>query len=113
MDTVFGIIKEVKLLQFWKALLPMVVTELGMLIEDKPLQPLKAPSSIEVTELPIETVFKPVQFWNAHSQIVVTEFGILMDNRPLHPRKAQSPIDVTVFGITVVLQPTISLFVAV
>jgi hypothetical protein len=52
-------VKEVRLLQPWKALCPMVVTLLGMVIEVRPEQPEKADLSIEVTELGISTVVSP------------------------------------------------------
>ena len=44
-----------------RAAFPMLVTEFGMLIDARPLQP-----------------------WKALSPIVVTELGMLTDVRPLH-----------------------------
>ena len=43
-----------------KAELPMEVTELGIVTDDKLLQPLKASTPIEVTELGIVTDVNPV-----------------------------------------------------
>ena len=36
--TELGMVTEVKPVQYWKALLPMLVTELGMVTEVKPVQ---------------------------------------------------------------------------
>lgn len=47
----------VKLLQFWKAYLPIEVTEFGIVILVMPVQSMNAESPIEVTELGIATLF--------------------------------------------------------
>ena len=57
-----GIVTDVRLLQFWKALVPIVVTASGMFIDDKAKQPLKAKSPMEATPS-----------------------GMLMDTSPLQP----------------------------
>ena len=44
-----------------KAEPPILATELGIVIDVKPLQPLKAPYPILVTEFGIETDVKPLQ----------------------------------------------------
>ena len=48
-------------LQPLKALSPIEVTEIGIVTDDKLLQPLKASTPIEVTELGIETDDKLLQ----------------------------------------------------
>ena len=61
-------------LQSSKALLPILVTELGIVTEVRPLQPAKA-----------------------KSPILVTELGIVTEVRPMHPEKAP-PIIVDIFS---------------
>jgi hypothetical protein len=53
-------VTDVKPVQFSKALFPISVTELGIVIDVKPVQPVKPPKL--VTELGIVTDVKPVQF---------------------------------------------------
>ena len=48
--TELGMVTEVRLLQPWKAELPMLVTELGMVTEVKSKQYMKAPPPIRMTE---------------------------------------------------------------
>ena len=54
-----------------------MVTELGIVIEAKPVQPLKALDSIVVTELGIDIEVKLLQFSNAFSAITETVFGMV------------------------------------
>ena len=61
-----------------------------MVIEARPVQPLKASSPIEVTELGMVTEVKPVQPSNALSPIVVTELGMVTEVRPLQSLNAPS-----------------------
>ena len=49
----------------------------------KPLQPMNAPSPIEVTELPMVTLVKPLQLQNALPPIEVTELGMVTLVKPL------------------------------
>ncbi len=55
------------------ALLPILVTELGMVTLVNPLQPLNALPPILVTELGMVTLVKPEQPLNAEPPMVVTE----------------------------------------
>ena len=59
--TDFGILIDVRELQPEKAELPMLVTEFGILMEVKELQPKKAPDSMLVTELGILMEVKELQ----------------------------------------------------
>ena len=52
---------DVSPLQSKKALVPMEVTELGIVMDVSPLQWLKALKPMEVTELGIETEVSPLQ----------------------------------------------------
>ena len=54
-------VTEVRLLQPSKALLPMLVTELGMVMEVRLLEPWKAPSPMLVTELGMVTEVRLLQ----------------------------------------------------
>ena len=51
------------------------------------VQPLNAYLSIEVTLLPMFTLFKPEQDWNALRPMVVTELGIITSVNPLQELK--------------------------
>ena len=68
----------------------MLVTELGMVREVRPLQPKKAPPPMLVTEL-----------------------GMVTELRPLQPKKASSPMLVTELGMTVFWHPTMRVLSAV
>ena len=81
---------EVRLLQPEKALLPMLVTLFGMVMDVRLLQPEKA-------LLPM----------------LVTPLGMVMEVRPLQPEKALLPMLVTLFGMVVFIHPAINVFVAV
>ena len=56
--------------------MPMDLTELGMETLVKPLQSEKAKSPIEVTELGMETLVKPLQPEKAELLMEVKELGI-------------------------------------
>ena len=81
-----------------KALVPIVVTELGMVIEVRFVQPLNPLRYF--TEFGIFTEVRLVQFAKAPSLISVTEFGIVIEVREL-PAKAPSPIVVTELGMVI------------
>ena len=68
----------------------MLVTLLGMVMEVRPEQSLKAANSMFFTLL-----------------------GMIMDVKPLQPLKEFCPISVTLLGITVFWQPAIKVLVAV
>ena len=53
-------------------------------IDVKPEQPLKALMPIDVTELGMVTDVKPVQPKKAWSPIVVTELGMVTEVKPVH-----------------------------
>ena len=77
-----------KPLQLEKAELPIEVTELGIVILVKLIQPLNAPLPIEVTELGIVTLVKSLQPPKALSPIAVTELGMETLVKLLHWAKA-------------------------
>ena len=62
---------------------------------------------MELTELEIATLERPLQFKNARSRKVVTELGMVMLVKPIQSSNALEPIVVTEFGIIVFLQPRI------
>ena len=90
---------DVKLLQYAKAELPILVTEFGIVIDVKPLQSKKARFPILVTEFGIVIDVKLLQYKKAYSPIVVTEFGMVTDVKPLQPPKAAPIIFFTLLGI--------------
>ena len=57
------------------------------MIDDKPEQYWNALSPILVTELGRESDDKLEQYWNALSPILVTEFGRVIDFKPEQPEK--------------------------
>ena len=63
--------------QFKKAIFPILVTELGIVTEVRPLRPQKAPYPILVTELGIETEVRPLQY--SYLQPIITQYFI--DNK--------------------------------
>ena len=75
--TELGIVIDVKPLQFLNAALPIEVTELGIVIDVKPLQPENAKEPIFVTELLMVTDFKLLKPSNANLLISVIPPGIL------------------------------------
>ena len=68
---------------------------------------------MEVTELGMETLVKPLQPWKAQSPIELTELGMETLVKPLQPEKVQSPMEVTELGMVVFLQPASKVFVVV
>ena len=66
-------------------LIPIEVTELGIMMDERLSQPQKATPLIDVTEL-----------------------GIIIEMSPLQPQKAPPPIVVTELGMIVFLQPEFS-----
>ena len=87
--------------QFKKALEPILVTELGIVIDGRLVHPLNALSLIVVTELGIVIDIKLEQLINALEPILVTEFGIIIDGKLEHPLNALEPILVSEFGIVI------------
>ena len=67
-----------KLVQPSKGLIPIDVTELGMVIEVKPDHP-KAQSPMEVTELGISIELKTAHSSNVDSPMEVTELGMVIE----------------------------------
>ena len=63
----------------------MLVTELGIVILVRLLQPENAPLMF-VTELGIVILVKPLQFENALLPMLVTELGIMILVKPLQPK---------------------------
>ena len=72
------------------------------------VQSLNPPAS--VTESGMSIFVRPVQPLKASSSISFTEFGMTMLFKSSHPMKAFFPITSTVSGMTVAAQPAISLF---
>ena len=103
--TELGIIIEVKPVQFLKAVLPIDVTELGMLIDVRLEHPKKVLSFIDVTESGMVIEVKLVQFLKAVLPIDVTEFGMLIDVRLEHPKKVLSLMDVIELGMIIEVKP--------
>lgn len=99
--------------QLLNAPMPIDVTELGMIIEDRSEQPSKAHLPIDVIEFGMTIEANPVQPPKAYSPIDETELGMIAEVSPVCPLKAQESIATTEFGIIVLLQPAINLFVAV
>ena len=79
-----SIVTDVRLLQFWKAAPPMLVTLLGMVMDVRPLQFMKAEPTMSVTLL-----------------------GMVIDVMLVRPEKAALPMYDTVLGIIVFLHPAI------
>jgi hypothetical protein len=88
---------DVKLTQKLNALPEMNRMLLGIVIEVKPVQELKAPPLIKVKLLGDSNVtdVKPVQFENAHALIVVTLLGMLREVMVVKCLKPRSAICVT------------------
>ena len=80
-------------------------------MEERLLQPSKAPPPIEVTLLGIVMVVKLLQFRKASMQIEVTLLGIGMVVKLLQPEKAPTPIEIILLGMMVFLHPVIKVFV--
>lgn len=73
-------------------------------ISIKPVQSSKALFSISVTESGITMLVRFLQPLKAYPPIFVTDFPILTLVRPLHHWKAILPISVTVSGITILVR---------
>jgi hypothetical protein len=80
--------------QFMKAPSPMLITEFGIIIEVSALQHPKASFPILVTELGIMIDVRPKQPWKAYAPMLVTELGIIIEVRSQF-WKASFPILVT------------------
>ena len=105
----------VRLLQPWKALLPMLVTLLGMVTAVRLLQPLRALSPILVTSLGIMVFLHPVINLLDDVSIITLQLlresyilfpdSTLIDVRPLQLEKALSPMLVTLLGMVTAVRP--------
>ena len=80
---------EERLLQALNALDPILVTELGIVIDWRLIHPRNTASLMVFTELPIITDTRLSQSLNAEEPILITEFGIVIDLRLSHPLKAK------------------------
>jgi hypothetical protein len=96
--------------QLLKALLPILVTELGITVFRHPLIKVFEDVSIiallfsllSYTEFPASTLIEEIwQPEKAASSTLVTELGIAIEVRLSHPEKAITPILVTDFGIVI------------
>ena len=81
--------------QWQKALSPINVTLLGIVIDVKDEQSQKAPSPIEVTPFGMIMDSKDEQWQKALSPINVTLLGIVIDSKDEQQSNAYSPISVT------------------
>jgi hypothetical protein len=81
-------------------LLPIQVTLLGIVIEDKAVQPENASAPIEVKLLGDSnvTLVKLVQLANAIMPISVTVFGMMIEVKLVQSRKVAQPIKVSELG---------------
>ena len=86
--TELGIVMEVRPVHPAKELLPMLVTELGMVMEVRLVQLQKAQLPMLVTELGMDMEVSPLQKEKASLPMLVTELGMIMEVRLLHPLKA-------------------------
>ena len=106
----------------------MLVTELGMVTEVRPLQPLKAEVAISLVPffiamapsgfLPLYpskillryskpsfcVLYHPVPL-KAYSPMLVTEFGMVTEVRPVQPENALLPMVVTLLGMVTEVRP--------
>ena len=89
----------------------MLVTLLGMSMDVRPEQPMKAQSPMLVTLLPMVTDVRPLQSLKACSPMLVTLLGMSMEVRLVQPQKALPPMLVTLVGMIVFLHPAISVLV--
>ena len=96
--TELGIVAEVKPVQPLNALFPIIVTELGMVTEVKLVQPENA-SVIAFTLLPILSVLRLVQYINTQSSKSQFSALKLTSTKFVHLENAQRPILVTELGI--------------
>ena len=91
---------DVRPVQPWKALFPIVVTELGNSMDVRPVQPWKALFPIVVTELGMSMDVNPVQPWKALFPIVVIELGNSIDVRLVQFLNARASILVTEYVVS-------------
>ena len=96
--TEFGMVIEVRPVQPPNPL--REITELGMVTEVRPVQPPNAAHSMDVTELGIVKDVMPVQPSNVLFSMVVMVLGMDMEEKLTHSEKAYSPIEVTELGMT-------------
>ena len=80
--------------------LPMLVTELGILVVSRAKHDSKAASAMLVTESGISTFFRALRPFYADIQMLVTELGILMVSMAKHDSKAASAMLGTESGIS-------------
>ena len=81
------------------------VTEFGIVIDVKRIQPQKVPLSIDLTELGIVKEVKLAQPLKAEEPIVFTELGISIEIKLEQSEKALLPIEVTELGNWIVIKP--------
>lgn len=98
------IVTSVRLLHNSNALLPILVTESGMVILVRLLQEENAPAPMPVTEFVIVIFLRSVQPRNANSPILVTESGMVTLVRLLQPSNASSLILVTESGMVTLVR---------
>ena len=98
LDKLAGSVTDDSNPQLAKALLPMVVTELGSIIDVNEVHPWKQLSPKVFTLLGIAIVVSEVQFLNAPLWMLSRVFGSTIVLRELHSKKALSPIDVRFCG---------------
>ena len=77
---------------------------LSTLMLVSPVQPLKAYSLIDMTEVPMVTLVNPVQLENTYLAIEVSELGMVTFVRLLQSENAFSPIEVTEFGMATLVR---------
>lgn len=99
-DTELPMVTEVSPEQLENALLPMKITELGIIKVVSPVQRSKAPPPYSwppmyVTELGMVTEVSPEQLRKADSPMEVTVAGIVAEVSSVQPLNALLPIDVT------------------
>ena len=82
----------------WKALVPIVVTELPIVTDVSDVHALNAPSPIDVTESGIDTLVSAV-CWKAVAPIVRSPVPSVTDAKLEHSLKAPIPILSTESGI--------------
>ena len=95
----FGIVTEVRLVQFAKVDSLILVIEFGIFIEVRPVL-VKAPRPMYVTELGIVIELKALQRQKTKSPMHVTELGIVAEVIAVSPIKAYCLMVSTLFGIT-------------
>ena len=90
------------------ALIPMLFTELGIMMDSRLQQYWKALCLMEVTVLGILTDSRFVQSENRPPSMVSKEFGRMTDLRFEQPANVYAPIAVTVLGMSMLVkgQPT-------